>query len=526
MSMLQPRYVITGMLAVGGVMAGLFIATYCELPPDTPAFTSPWPMVNPEPHFTGPASDAPAQDLAADKRKSEAGKFADIALAGQAFSQIAAKVIPVVVSIATTKIITASDEERAWERSERGNFFNNRGFRLDPPRYRQQSSGSGIILTPDGYILTNVHVIARAVKITVTLHDNRSFPGRIVGLDPLTEVAVVKIEARGLAAAVLGDSDQLVVGQWVLAIGNPMNLRSTVTAGIISAEGRDINVIPGDYDVEHFIQTDAAINPGNSGGALVNLAGEVVGVNTAIATESGYAMGLGFAIPINLARKIAADLIRYGKVARGYLGIALQEIGEVQAKALQLATPRGVLVDDVYKNSPAQAGGLLPMDVILAIDGIAVQRINHLQALIASKNPGTIINLRIVRDQREIEKRIKLGELPADQSANPNATNLSGQLARVPFKNLGIEVEYITQAEAAALGYAEKSGALVIRVEKFSPAEEGGLRADDLIVAMDRKPILSKQDFLSQLQRLQSGTVTILTVIRRNGRYHIFIEVP
>jgi serine protease Do len=349
MTMPQPRWIITAMLAVGSLIAGLLLATYFDLPPDTPAssiFNVSHPKAGnpvPERKLAPPAS-------AGDDSQSRLKTPNDLKLAAQAFSQVAGKVIPVVVSIATTKLVPVSGS------SDRGN--DGRGFRFYSPRtFRQQGSGSGIILTPDGYIVTNVHVVDRAVKIVVTLHDNRAFPGKIIGIDPLTEVAVVKIEARGLPTAILGDSNQLVVGQWVLAAGNPLNLRSTVTAGIISAAGRDINIIQGDYGVENFIQTDAAINPGNSGGALANLAGEVIGINTAIATETGYSMGLGFAIPINLARKVATDLMRYGKVTRGYLGIALQEITELHARALKLGAPRGVMVDDVTKTVPRKPAG-------------------------------------------------------------------------------------------------------------------------------------------------------------------------
>ncbi|MCI0691691.1 trypsin-like peptidase domain-containing protein [candidate division KSB1 bacterium] len=510
----QPRWFITVMLAAGSLLAGLLLAAYFNLPPDTPAsstFAVSHPNVgNPSPEL---ASTAPIS--AGDNSQSRLKTPNDLELAAQAFSQVAGKVIPVVVSLATTKLMPVSGS------SGRGD--DGRGLRFYSPRtFRQQSSGSGIILTPDGYIVTNVHVIDHAVKIVVTLHDNRSFPGKIVGMDPLTEVAVVKIEARGLPAAILGDSNQLVIGQWVLAVGNPLNLRSTVTAGIISAAGRDINIIQGDYGVENFIQTDAAINPGNSGGALVNLAGEVIGVNTAIATETGYAMGLGFAIPMNLARKIATDLMRYGKVARGYLGIALQEITEVHARALKLGAPRGVMVDDVYKDSPAQAGGLLPMDVILAIDGKPVQRMNQVQALIAARSPGAAIDLRLFRNEKEMDKRMTLGELP-DNSLEVSSSN---QPVRSRFKNLGIEVENVTEAGAAALSYTGLGGVLVVRVEKLSPAEESGLRADDIVAAIDRKAIRSKEDFAFRIQRLKSGAVVILTVFRRGGQYHIFIEVP
>ncbi|MDZ7359737.1 MAG: trypsin-like peptidase domain-containing protein [candidate division KSB1 bacterium] len=502
-------------------MAGLLLAAYLKFPPAISA-SSLLP-------FKAAATATLAPDFELPPPPSSQSQdseliFPDLKRAGIAFSQVAGKVVPVVVSIATHKIIPATESERAAESIGRENFFDGRSLRFYPPRtLRQHGTGSGIIISPDGYILTNLHVIQHAVKITVTLHDNRAFSGKIAGVDPLTEVAVIKINARGLPTAVLGNSDGVFVGQWVLAVGNPLNLRSTVTAGIISAAGRDIDIIRGNYGVENFIQTDAAINPGNSGGALVNLDGQVIGVNTAIATETGYAMGLGFAIPINLARKIAVDLIRHGKVARGYLGVALQEITELQARALKLGTPAGVLVDDVYPGSPAEKSGLLPLDVILSIDGIAVQRLNQLQALIAAKSPDAAVTLRLLRSGKEMAKTIVLGELPAAQMKPRAGAN---QLDRSRFKNLGIEVETITVADAAALDYKGEGGIFVTRVEKFSPAEESGLRADDIISAIDRKTVRTKNDFYLSLQKLKTGDVAIFAVIRRGGQYHLFIEVP
>jgi serine protease Do len=527
MSTPRHQWIITGLPASTGLVVGLLIVTPFELPTDIPSSGAQSVVAaTPLPGFALPAPH-PLDPKGA--QSGSATNLANINHALQVFSQVADKVIPVVVSIATTKIIPASEFDRSREQTGGSDFLGRDGIRLYQPRaYREQGSGSGIILTQDGYILTNVHVIAHATKLVVTLNDNRSFSGKVVGVDPLTEVAVVKIDARGLPAAVLGDSDKLVVGEWVMAVGNPLNLRSTVTAGIISAKGRDIDIIADSYGVENFIQTDAAINPGNSGGALVNLAGQVVGVNTAIATETGYGMGLGFAIPINLARKIAGDLIRYGKVARGYLGIALQEIGELQARALRLGTPRGVLVDEVYDGSPAQKGGLLPMDVILAIDGKIVQRINQIQTLVANKNPGAAINLRLIRDGREMEKRMTLGELQTNQTitAGRNEQNLFTQSSRSRFKTLGLEVETISEADAQRYGLAPNAGVLIARVEKFSPAEESGLRGDDIIVSVNRRAVATRENFLAELQKLKAGEIAILSVIRRGGRYHIFVEMP
>ncbi|MFQ5638006.1 MAG: S1C family serine protease, partial [bacterium] len=258
-----------------------------------------------------------------------------------AFVYISDSVIPTVVTIQSTRLISRDDMERFHKRDDLKNFFR---FKI-PKEIPQRGSGSGIIVSEDGFILTNVHVVDRSEKIRVLLNNNREFAAKVVGLDPLTEVAVIKIDAKSLPVAKLGNSDNSRVGEWVLAIGNPLELQSTVTAGIISAKERQIDIIRDSYSVENFIQTDAAINPGNSGGALVNLQGEVIGVNTAIATETGYNAGFGFAIPINLAKKIMNDMIHKGSVERAFLGIAMLNMDEKKALALGLDQPKGVCVD-------------------------------------------------------------------------------------------------------------------------------------------------------------------------------------
>lgn len=434
-----------------------------------------------------------------------------------AFVQTAERILPSVVAVSCLRVFSARDLSR-YRQTEPRDRAREPGAPLQAPDMQQRSAGSGIIISPEGYILTNTHVVDFADKITVTLNDRRTFPAKIIGLDPLSEIAVIKIEAPHLTPAAIGNSQTSNIGEWVLAVGNPLELRFTVTAGIISAKGRQINVIQESFGVEHFIQTDAAINPGNSGGGLFNLKGEVIGVITAIATETGYDVGLGFAVPINLAHRIAVDLMRYGKVERGYLGVAMRNVRELEARALGLDSPAGVFVDDIYEDSPAHKGGLQPMDVILSIDGIAVSQTNDVQALVASKKPGALMTLRVFRNHHELTQRLLLGELPSTPKQSlPSA-------APAPLKDLGISVVNLTAADLLMLKKA-RSGVKVTAVERFSPAEEAGLLPNDIILALNRQPVLGQEDFSRRLRNLKIGDAVILAVAREEGLYHLFLEV-
>lgn len=498
-------WVVASMLAFCGLIAGLIIATHFNLPSiSTSAEVSP-----PEPVFRIAVPEAAADSMA------------EVRKISQAFTRIARSVIPIVVSIASTKVYLTDAAEQDGEANSGAND-GSRGFkfRVPPRQLRQSGRGSGMILSEDGYILTNVHVVTHAQKIAVTLSDNRTFEAKVVGLDPLTEIAVIKIDAHHLPTALLGNSDLCSVGEWVLAIGNPLDLQSTVTAGIISATGRQIDIIQDSYAVETFIQTDAAINPGNSGGPLVNLRGEVIGINTAIATDTGYDMGFGFAVPINLARRIAVDLIRKGKVVRGYLGIAMQNVDELQARALKLGKPRGVFVDDVFDGSPAKIEGLRPMDVILEIDGQPMNRVNQLQAYIADKLPGTQLQLRCFRDGREFSRTVRLAEKETD-----NRFAVQNQTTRRTFKNLGVEVDALSDYDAMELGYTANAGVLVTRIEKFSPADEAGLRIDDIITAINRQKVRNQAEFVRIMKSLRPDEVAIFSVFRNRAAHHVFIAV-
>lgn len=432
-----------------------------------------------------------------------------------AFIYIAEKVVPTVVTIQSSRLISSADLEKYHKGDELKDFFR---FRF-PKEFRQEGSGSGIIVSEDGYILTNVHVVDNSEEIRVLLYDNREFEANLVGIDPLTEVAVIKIDAQGLPVPGLGNSDRVRVGEWVLAIGNPLELRSTVTAGIISAKERQIGIIQDTFSVESFLQTDAAINPGNSGGALVNLRGEVIGVNTAIATETGYSAGFGFAIPINLAKKIMLDLISKGKVERGYLGIAMQNMDEKKARAFSLQKPMGVFIDKVLGDGPAGRAGVKAKDILIKIDDQEVNKSNQVQAIIARKDPGDFVELELLRNGKKINLQVALGK----------HENGGQELAYIPrdedFENLGIEVVDLTRERASEIGYSGRAGVLVTSVARRSPAMESGIMADDVISEIGDISIENVKDFNRAISNLDPGSVVIFTINRVGETFHLFVEI-
>lgn len=333
-------------------------------------------------------------------------------LSGGGLGTVAKEVTPAVVYIETIVTIDRSQ-------SPHGELEEDEGSLLDRfmPRRRGSSIGSGVLISPDGYIITNNHVIAGAEKasITVGLSDKRTFPATIVGSDPTTDLAVLKVDAQQLPAIVIGDSDQLNVGDLVVAIGNPFRLRSTVTAGIVSALDRNVDIINEQMRIESFIQTDAAINRGNSGGALINEYGELIGINTAIATENGAYQGYGFAIPINMAFKIATDIIEFGEVQRAYLGVQILAINQDRASQLGMPAINGVEIVNLVQNGAASQAGLLVNDVILAVNGVEVNESNELQAKIALHRPGDEVLLNIWRQGTQLTLNTKLAGLDNDQ---------------------------------------------------------------------------------------------------------------
>lgn len=420
------------------------------------------------------------------------------------FTRAARRILPAVVSIRSTAVMDLIPE--------------------DHPRFYLPGSGSGIIISDNGYVLTNYHVINEAKNLRITLYDKREFPANYIGGDPTTDVALLKIEADDLPVAYLGNSEDIEIGEWVLAVGNPLNFRSTITAGIVSAIGRDIRIINEEYRIENFIQTDAVINPGNSGGALVNLDGEVIGVNTAIATRTGLSEGYGFAIPINLARKVVDDIVQFGYVKRGLLGITIDGVTSATARALGLPKPKGVLVTGVREGYPAEKTGLKQGDVILTVDGQEVNAPNELQMLIARNYPGAKVNLLIYREGQEKNIEVVLAEAPRPE----NTPALSSGDGRLDFENLGMVVRELKREEKEMLD--GRHGVMVERVYAGSPAHNAGIYKADIIVAIDESNISSKNDFEKRLRRAASGDILRLQVMRIGNddvlNEIVFVEVP
>lgn len=365
-------------------------------------------------------------------------------------------------------------------------------------------SGSGILITSDGYILTSDHVVQQADRVRVTLHDRRRFEARVIARDPSTDVAVVKIEGQGFPVARFGSSDELALGDWVLAVGSPLGLQFSVTAGVVSAVGRAIGILGSAEDgqtrtapLEHFIQTDAAINPGNSGGPLVNLDGEVVGINTAIASPTGFFSGYGFAVPIDLARRVADQLIRYGYVRRAYLGVVLNDVDPADAKVYGLTTAQGAEVVSVQPDSPAEKAGVRIGDVILGIGGDSVGTVSDLQAALAEIDAGSVAQLDVVRYGERLRIPVRLGMIRSGVRPEPPPP-LEGPT------RLGFAV-------------SEEGGQVMIAaVRPYSAAARAGLRPGQAILEVNRKGVTTVDDFLQAIRGVKDGVVS-LTI--RDPRY-------
>ena len=380
---------------------------------------------------------------------------------------------------------------------------------------RERSLGSGVIVTQDGYVLTNNHVVEGAQDIRVTLGDRRDFTAKLVGADPKTDLAVLKLPGSGFAVAAVGDSSRVEVAEVVLAIGSPFGLSQTVTMGIVSAVGRaDVGIA----DYEDFIQTDAAINPGNSGGALVNTSGALIGINTAIFTESGGYMGIGFAVPINMARQVMDQLVTRGRLTRGYLGVAVQELTASLARGLGLSAERGILVADVTPDGPAARAGLQRSDVITAIDGKPVDDVGRFRNLVAGTPPGTSLRLTILREGRERTVQVAVGELP-DRPAAAAAAAMRGRP-----DPLGLSIGDVTPELIARLGLPRGlQGAVIAEVAPGGRAAEAGLRPGDVIQEVNRRPVRSGREFAQAVEQARDRELVLL-VNRAGSTAYVVID--
>lgn len=392
---------------------------------------------------------------------------------------------------------------------------------FDVPQQDEEASGSGVIISNDGYIVTNNHVVENADEIKVYLYNNREYKGKIVATDPSTDLAVVKIDAKDLQYITFANSDDVQVGQWVLAVGNPFNLASTVTAGIVSAKTRNINILrekAGNLAIESYIQTDAAVNPGNSGGALVDLNGNLIGINSAIATPTGSYAGYSFAIPSNLVKKVVTDIIDYGMVQRGFLGVNIREIDDELAKDLKLSDIHGAYVAEVNKGSAAEEAGLKRGDVILRVDSSEISNSADLQEHIARFRPGDKVRIEVYRDGKTLEKNAILKSRENTTSLLAKNETNSGNV----LDNLGISIEPITGLEAKKLGVG--GGLKVTKITDGIIKQNTGIQEGFVITAINNQPVSKKEDLEDMLSDNRGNGILIEGKYpNQNGlRYYAF----
>ena len=444
------------------------------------------------------------------------------------FVPVVKTVSPAVVNISTTRVIKGPQQggegnplmEDPFFRHFFGDEFYKR-FQIPKDR-RENSLGSGVIVSADGYIVTNNHVIAKADEIKVLLADRREFKGKVVGSDPKSDIAVIKIDGKDLPMVPWGDSDKLEVGEYVLAIGNPFGLNQTVTMGIVSAIGR-ANV--GITDYEDFIQTDAAINPGNSGGALVNARGELIGINTAIFSRSGGYMGIGFAVPTNMTRTVMDSLIKTGKVVRGWLGVSIQPLTPELATQFGLKDARGALVNEVIPESPALGAGVRSGDIITTFDGKPVESPTALRNMVAGTPVGKSVKVELLREKKPVTVNVKITEQPKEiQRAGIEGGTPEEESARNTAL-AGLEVRDLTKDVAEQLGLGRNAaGVVVTNIVVGSPAEAAGVEEGDVIVEVNRKPVRNLKDFRKVTEKLDKKSDTLLLVVRRGGRLYVPVK--
>ena len=436
------------------------------------------------------------------------------------FANIAEKVNPAVVTILTEKKIDISQSNRNSPQEDLFRFYFNQPRQRE---YKSSALGSGVILdAKKGYIITNNHVVEDVDEITVRLLDKSEYEATIIGKDPKSDLAVIKIKAKNLSDIALGDSDKLRVGEWVIAVGSPFsaNLSHTVTAGIVSAKGRG-NILQGDM-YEDFIQTDAAINPGNSGGALLNSSGDLIGINTAI-YSNGYFdrgnQGVGFAIPSNMVKKVMSDLINYGKVVRSYIGVQIQPIDDTSAKALGLKSSMGALVANVISDGPADKAGIETGDVIVEFDGMSIKSVDHLRNNVSISKPDASYSLTVVRDGRKKSFKVKLEKMPSDDQ-------LAVENQKQSTNELGIEVSELNPSVRREYGVESQDfGIVVTKVLLDSPANEAGIQIGDLITRVGSRRCRSVKQFDSLVKNTKRRGMLMLHIKRDGNAQYVTLDL-
>jgi len=441
-----------------------------------------------------------------------------ILAAGMNWTTVAKKAVPAVVSIYTTKEVSMPEYGSPFD------FFHKRDPKRKDRKYPQKGLGSGVIVSADGYILTNNHVAGDVDEINVRFNDKTDHKAKLIGKDPLTDLAVIKIDAEDLPFLILGDSKKMELGEPVLAVGNPLGLTSTVTSGIVSAKGRNIRIIQSRYGVEDFIQTDAVINPGNSGGPLLNTRGEVIGINSAIQTTTGYYQGYGFAVPSEIAKNVMAEIIKYGRVKRGYIGIEISTVDDVAARGLGLDKPQGVLVNAVVKGMPAENAGLKGGDVVLAVNGEEVNEPNELQAFISSFNPGDTVTLTIWRDKSSRSVKVTLKEREGDSEALAQAELESPE----NVKKLGLEVVNLTAKQKDLLKIDH--GVWISNINPSGQAAKRNMFANAALLEINNREVANVNDFVKKVGAAQPGDVLVFKVRALNNNEVfdrlIFVDIP
>ncbi len=442
----------------------------------------------------------------------------------KAFSSVVKKAGPAVVHVRVEKAVQS---QKSFQGNDPYGMFNDPFFERffgpqfrppqqgpnnkSPRKFKQQAAGSGFIISSDGYILTNNHVVEEADSITIRLADKRELKATIIGTDPQSDVALIKVDAKNLPVIPLGDSNKLEVGEWVIAIGSPFELSQTVTVGVVSAKGRSRIGI---NDYENFIQTDAAINPGNSGGPLLNIYGEVIGMNTAIFSRSGGYMGIGFAIPINMTKSVTNQLKKHGKVTRGWLGVMIQDVDEALSQSFDLKSASGVLISEVQRNSPASKAGIKQGDVLLSMNEKELIDVPDLRNRVAMISPGSKVKFQIIRDGKKIILTVDIGEQPSNFGKSHQGNDQT-------MENLGLTLQDLEPEIAAQFGYQKDQGVLIAGVAPGSAAAQVGLEAGHLIEEINKKRVHNLKELKNIMKSIKNPNQLLLLV--HLGEYSRYI---